>query len=337
MRALKIILILAFALAALIGLLGSIGGDRMRVERSIVINAPVEEVWEHVATLAAQDRWSPWNEQDPAMKKTYQGADGTVGAMQRWEGNDAVGKGELRITAVEPLRAVRMRLAFVEPFQSESEVAIELAPEGEGTRATWTKDDDMGFGDRLMNKFIDIAGMVAKDYDKGLALLKQQAEAAWAAKPKFEIRTMDWPGALYVGTREVVALADLKAAFEKGFGGAMAALNKAKAQPAGPPSGVYFAWDEERKTADLIAGIPALPDAVAKAKGLDTHEVPASRALVIDYSGGYSGLAAAHGALRARIRKDGLAQQLAIEEYITDPLAEPDSTKWLTRVIYLVQ
>ncbi|MFN3875470.1 MAG: SRPBCC family protein, partial [Flavobacteriales bacterium] len=138
MRALKIILILAVAMAALIGALGYFGSDHMRVERSIAIAAPVDEVWQHVATLSAQDRWSPWNERDPAMKKTIEGDDGAVGAVQRWEGNREVGKGELRITAVEPHRAVRMRLAFIEPFQNESDVGIELAPEGDGTRATWT-------------------------------------------------------------------------------------------------------------------------------------------------------------------------------------------------------
>jgi effector-binding domain-containing protein len=68
------------------------------------------------------------------------------------------------------------------------------------------------------------------------------------------------------------------------------------------------------------------------------HEAPASKVLVLDHRGGYSGLGAAHQAMDKHMQKQGLQQgDIVLEEYITDPMAEPDSSKWLTRVVYYVK
>lgn len=54
-------------------------------EKSIAINAPIDSVWETVNSLTALDKWSPWNDQDPNMKKE------TTALMELWERNK-VGK-----------------------------------------------------------------------------------------------------------------------------------------------------------------------------------------------------------------------------------------------------
>ncbi len=338
MRALKIIVILVLVIAIAIVLLGTTGADSYRYERSTVIAAPPEAVWGHVSSLSAMDAWSPWSAMDPNMTKSVEGTDGTVGAISKWEGNKDVGKGEQRIDELKPHSLVRTHLTFIEPWSSESEALIELAPEGEGTMVTWAMTGTNDFMGKLMGKFMDMDALIGKNFEKGLRMLKEQAEQAYAAVPRYEIKVVERPAMLYVGKRGIVRWEDLEKTFAEGFGAGMAAIGKAKVPPAGPPSGVYFEWNEADKTADLIAGIPAPLSAKAKLKGLELYEAPATKALLIEYYGGYQGIAKAHEAMDAYIKSTGLTHHTnVVEEYITDPGAEPDSSKWLTNVIYFVK
>ncbi len=341
MRALKILLIILGSLALLVVILGLTGSDTYRYERSITIAAPADAVYGHVSSLGALDKWSPWNDLDPDMKKSIDGTDGTVGATAKWEGNEDVGKGEQRIDELVQGERVRTHLTFLEPFASESDALYELAADGEGTKVTWAMVGDNGFMSKLMCKFMDMDAMIGKDFEKGLARLKEQVESAEyaAAKlPAYEITTVDRPAMLYVGKREVVKWADMKAFFGKHFGEGMAAIGKAGVAPAGAHTGVYFEWNEKDMTADMIAGIPVAADAKAKLKGLDVYETPASKALVIDYAGGYSNMMAAHGAMDEYMKANNLTMNMnVVEEYITDPMSEPDSTKWHTNIVYLVK
>jgi len=338
MRALKIILILAGGIVVLLGILGLIGDNHFRYERSITIAAPPSAVWSHVSTFAATDKWSPWNEMDPNMKKSMEGEDGTVGAVSRWEGNKDVGKGEQRIDSIVPNELIRTRLKFIEPWEAENDAVVELAPDGDGTKVTWAMEGENTFMTKIMGMFMDMEAMIGKDFEKGLTNLKAMAEETYAAQPKYEITSMDWPGKSYIGKREVVKWADMKAAFETGFGADMAALGNAKVDPAGPPSGVYFEWNEKDMTADMIVAMPVASEAKAKLKGQELYDSPASKALMIAYTGGYGGSASAHMAMDEYIKANGLTHHTnVIEEYITGPSTEPDSTKWLTNIIYLVK
>ncbi len=341
MRALKIILIIIGVLAVIVCVLGFTGNDTYRYERSVTIAAPADLVYTHVSSLGALDKWNPWNDLDPAMKKSMEGTDGTVGAIARWDGNEDVGKGEQRIDSLVPGQLVRTHLSFKEPFENEADAAIELASAGDSTTVTWAMMGENGFMNKVICTFMDMDAMIGKDFEKGLGRLKEQAEKAYAETPKapvYEITTVDRPAALYVGKREVVKWAEMKAFFGKHFGEGMAALAKVGVAPAGVPTGVYFEWNEKDMTADLIAGIPVALDAKGKLKGLDLYEVPASKALVIDYTGGYSNMAAPHEAMDAYIKANSLTHHTnVVEEYITDPMSVPDSTKWHTNIIYLIK
>jgi hypothetical protein len=54
--------------------------------------------------------WSPWEEIDPAVSRTYSGPDAGVGAVYEWAGNRKAGAGRMEITdAVEPSK---VQIAF---------------------------------------------------------------------------------------------------------------------------------------------------------------------------------------------------------------------------------
>ena len=88
-------------LAIVIGML--VVGKKYHFEKSIVINAPVEKVWQNVNSMKAVNSWSPFMDYDKNMKQSYSGVSGQVGDTYHWSGNEQAGEGEEKITALEPV------------------------------------------------------------------------------------------------------------------------------------------------------------------------------------------------------------------------------------------
>ena len=281
MRALKTILIILGVLVALVIILGLTGSKTYRYERSVTIAAPADAVYAQVSSLGAMDKWSPWNEKDPSMKKSLEGTDGTVGAVAKWEGNDDVGKGEQRIDSLAPNTLVRTHLTFLEPWQQECTAGIDLTGGEDSTKVTWFMAGDNNFWGNVFGVFMDMDAMIGKDFEKGLGQLKsiveedvaKEKEARAKLLAAYAIETGDRPAMLYVGVRKTIKWADMKQFFTESFGATMAAMKAAKVKPAGAPVGVYFKWDKANQEADLLAGFPVAADA----KGFKGNRPPTSK------------------------------------------------------------
>ncbi|MDP4239579.1 MAG: SRPBCC family protein [Bacteroidota bacterium] len=144
-------------------------------EKSITINAPIDTVWEHVNSLSALDKWSPWNDYDPEMKKSLTGRDGTVGAMQNWESN-IVGSGSQSITNIDKPSLFETELKFYKPHKSQGKAYIKLVYEGRLTKVTWGMTTRMPYPMNIMILFINVEKSMGKDWNKGLLKLKEQSE-----------------------------------------------------------------------------------------------------------------------------------------------------------------
>jgi effector-binding domain-containing protein len=346
MRALKTLLIILLSLLALLVVLGLMGPSTYRVERSAVVAAPPEVVYGYVSRLESMKQWGPWQEMDKDQVQSLEGADGTVGAVWKWEG-DTVGKGSQTIMSLEPNRSVRCKLHFVEPFESISTATYDLQAVGDSTMVTWGMEGENGFMGKVMGVFMDMDKMIGPDFEKGLANLKglaekEQADKAAAVAGKtfggYVIETIERPEMVYVGKRSKVKFSELEKFYGSSFGAAGAAIGTAGLNMAGAPSGVYFQWDEKAQVADLFAGMPVVAPADVKLPGMEVYTVPASKMLHIAYYGSYDGSMRAHMAMDEMIQAKGFTHYgNVIEEFITDPMAEPDTTKWLTNIYYMIK
>lgn len=184
----RILLGLVFILAALVGYVALQPSD-YAVARSRVVQAAPAVVYEQVATFKNWRKWSPWDELDPDMERTYGGSETGEGATYAWKGNEDVGRGSMEITKAVPGESIEIALAFEEPFKSKSTTGFAFKEVAGGTEVTW---DMKGTHDGLVSKafslLFNLDEMIGKDYDKGLATLasvaeKAAAEAAPAAEP----------------------------------------------------------------------------------------------------------------------------------------------------------
>jgi len=178
----KILLILVVALGLFLAFVAS-RPDDFKIERSTVVNAPAAAVFPLVNDLHKANDWSPWAEMDAGMKHTYAGPAAGVGASHAWEGNDKVGTGKQTIIESKPNQLVRVKLEFMKPMQATNEADFTLAPEGQGTKVSWAMTGHHSFISKLFSTVFNMDKMVGGDFEKGLAKLKTQAEAAAAKAP----------------------------------------------------------------------------------------------------------------------------------------------------------
>lgn len=173
-----VVIYIVIGLILLLFILSAIAPKNYSVEKSVRIHRPVEEVFQFVKYLRNQDRWTKWNQMDPNIKKTFQGEDGKIGFRFGWESEKRqVGAGQQTITAIDENEVVYTRLEFFRPMKSESDAYIRtVAVDDTTTDVFWGFTGEMNTPRNVMLLFMDMGKLVGKDFEEGLAMLKEVLE-----------------------------------------------------------------------------------------------------------------------------------------------------------------
>lgn len=150
--------------------------DTFRIERSIVIAAPADAIQPHIDDLRAWPHWSPYEAKDPDMQREFGGAARGVGAWYAWDGDGNVGTGRMEIVESTPDH-VRLRLDFVRPMEASNAADFTLTPDGNGTRVSWSMSGASPLVTKVMQVLLDFDAMLGRDFETGLANLKQRVES----------------------------------------------------------------------------------------------------------------------------------------------------------------
>ena len=146
------------------------------LSRSTRVQADVATVHALIDDFREWPKWSPWEGVDPDLRRDYSGPDHGVGSTYHWSGNKKAGEGEMQIKESTPTSVV-VDLEFLKPFKATNVTTFTLVPAGDATEVTWTMTGTRGALMSLMGKlFFDKA--IGRDFEKGLAALKQSAEQA---------------------------------------------------------------------------------------------------------------------------------------------------------------
>jgi uncharacterized protein YndB with AHSA1/START domain len=173
MKVLKILGIVSGVLA-LIVLLGVLFLPvEASLQRSIVIDAPAEKVFQELNTYKTFNQWSPWYEKDTNAQYVHVGPESGVGASVSWKSAE-VGNGSQQIIAAEENKRVRQELRF-EGFDDPSFSEFILEEVEGGTRITWTYESEMRGLWKWMGLMME--SFLGPDYERGLEKLKAYVEA----------------------------------------------------------------------------------------------------------------------------------------------------------------
>ena len=179
----KVLIAVAVLVAVLVVVIQMQPADYTVTRSATVVGAP-QMAYDVVADFHQWDRWSPWSKMDPNQKVVHSGAPSGKGAVYEWSG-EKTGAGRMTIVDAKPAELVDIKLEFTKPFESTSPTLFAFAPEGDGTKVTWTMKGTSNF----MSKAVTlVAGpmdkMMGPQFDEGLANLGKVMEEEKAKAEK---------------------------------------------------------------------------------------------------------------------------------------------------------
>jgi carbon monoxide dehydrogenase subunit G len=151
--------------------------DSFRVERSLRVEASAVQVLALLQDFHRWTEWSPWEQIDPSMQRSYSGALSGKGAVYAWSGNGKAGAGRMELVDVAADR-VLIQIDFLKPFKARNTVEFTLHNQGEATRVVWSMFGPSPFISKLMGLVINMDKLVGRDFEKGLANLQAVLKAA---------------------------------------------------------------------------------------------------------------------------------------------------------------
>ena len=151
-------------------------GKTLFLERSVVIDRPVEDVFSYVRFIENHKDFSVWHSADPDMVVSTSGEDGKVGFVHSWDSQmKKVGAGSQEITEMLGRERISYELRFERPMQTTnySNVHFLSLPE-QRTRVTWDFSGEMSFPMSLF-AFV-FKWMLGRDIQQNLNRLKAVLE-----------------------------------------------------------------------------------------------------------------------------------------------------------------
>jgi uncharacterized protein YndB with AHSA1/START domain len=146
------------------------------VEREIVINKPIDQVFSYLTSLQNQSNWSTWVLQDPKIKLSYTGEQGTVGSTIVWA-SEMMGNGEQEVKKIDQGKRIDFELRFKEPMASVSPAYITTDAVSETqTKVKWGMSGHMSYPFNFMQVFMDMNKVIGTEYQNSLTNLKKILE-----------------------------------------------------------------------------------------------------------------------------------------------------------------
>jgi len=331
MKFFKLLLFVILGLLGIIAILVIVAPKDFTVKESITIDAPKSVVFKHIQNLKMQHAWNPWNELDPDQVVTFsEGEDGVPGYKYEWSG-PVNGNGFQQLVSVDENTVVQ-DLVFTAPYESKSKVTFEVEETEEGTKVTWTMEGSMPIPMNAVLMFSDMG--MSNDFQRGLKNLEMMV-SDFVSMPVYrgnEVKVVDIEPTRFLGIRENISMEDMQDFYASSYESLYGKLSK---YDIGRASGLYYVWDEETGTTDMVATLVASKDVPA----LEFFELEMSgKALQVELIGDYKGLADAHWAIDDYMTDFGISIKEPVwEEYLVGPDEEADTSKWITKVTYFIE
>ncbi|MFM9945173.1 MAG: SRPBCC family protein [Bacteroidia bacterium] len=338
MRIIRIIFIFIFVIVGLYLLASLFIPSRYTIERSKTFNAPKDIVFEQIASFKDWEKWSPRKERDPKMKSLFGPGDLKVGSYWLWKGKKA-GEGRITATEVKDQHQILYHLSLNSPFKSELDGNIKLESNGNQTKVIWVEEGTNPFYLRVLNLFMN--KKIGPDLERGLELLKTMAESESEILKKeyfgYRIKETRFAGAKVGYVKKAIIMDELDEFFVKNYTKIKSEAKNCNFKIDGQPMALFYRWDYANGVATVAAAIPMQGDSTL-GEDIGLMQLQPQKALLLNYYGGYKSSINAYRALDNFARNNNLRlSKPVIEEYIIGPKTQPDSTRWHTKIWYLLQ
>ncbi len=335
MKALKIVIIILVILLAIVLIPPLFMPSGIYLEKSLVLKAQPEVIWDQVNCLKNWENWDVWH-QDSTMSSRYEGPECGVGSKNVWTYNKSTEGGSQTIIDSKEFEYIKTRLDFQGMGGADTEFKFEKADDG--TKVTWTfKADKSGLLMRWLNAFM-IKPEVAKSYEKGLNNLNEltmnmKSEPKWSTG---DISEVNVDKMMAIAVKVESGPEEISKNMEDNFTKLSTYLQKEGASMAGPPFAIWYKYDDpENFVYDIAMPVSKQLTGEGDIHFLYTYE---GKTVKADHFGDYSTTGHSWSAIMQYMKDKGLEPNGdPWEVYMTDPKDQPDPEKWLTVLYFPVK
>jgi len=336
MKALKyIFLLLLLIIVAGAIYLATLDG-KYDVQRSKIIKAPIEVVYNEVNDYKTWSSWSPWLWKDPTTELTYGESTSGKGASYSWNSNNKdVGAGSMETLESITNKSIDQKILFTKPWESESNIYWSFEPaEGGGTEVTWGMKGEMPFMARYMAAKMD--EYVGADYESGLSKLDSVVQAKMKKYSVIVNGATTHGGGYYLYNTTSCKIDELSAKMQEMMPKVSIYAQKNKIQMAGAAFTLYHKFDPENNAVMFSCAVPVSERVITESgSGILTGMIKPFKAIKTTLKGNYTNSKEAWETAYKYLEENNLEQVAggpALEVHLTDPTSTPNPADWLTEI-----
>ncbi|MBK9270657.1 MAG: GyrI-like domain-containing protein [Saprospiraceae bacterium] len=278
-------------------------------------------------------KWLSWKNEDPELSISLGGRHVNQGANFTFEG-PIFGKG--RVELEESLKDSLMAAQIInDQWPAKVVVTFQIIPESNSSVLLTTRSrivSKIPFFKRVLYR--NFQAEYRNRHQEDLAGLKNYIEGM--INTQFGADATTFPKKYYVGVKAPIYNMNIPKFYAENFPKVYKLLDSMQIKQSGPPVGLIYDWEGGSNYVYIMAALP-VEQKFKPPTGFELEEVPEIPCVKLEVFGHYNNLKTAHVKMDYFMNTSSFTLfPPIIEEYVTNPNEEPDTTKWLTNVYYLL-
>lgn len=335
MKFLKWLGIILFSLVALFLIIPLFLPGTYHVERTSVIERPVDIVFQAAIDMNQRAQWDPWIEMEPDVEIEISMTPEIIGSGYSWKG-EIIGEGKITIQEFIPNSRIKSEIEFFEPQSIKSDIIWEFEKHKNGTGISWAFKGNLSYPiEKWFGLFMEKS--MVPQFEKGLKNFKNFVESQPLLSGRTgEIKEETFDGLIAMTMKEECAKNNVNGKMISMYSSLLKHLKTNNQDIAGFP----FAINHESETEGTIlleCGLP-VSKKLEGTEEIKFKEIPESKVLVASHFGHFNSVETTYKALKEYIAKKNIeVTGIPWEMYMTDPMKEPDQNKWETKIFFPIQ
>ena len=332
---------LIYGIGAFLALLIIIGFALPRthqIEVNTEIDAHPATVFALVNDFRRFSLWAPWANTDPNARFLYSGANRGEGAIVTWDGA-IIGSGNQIITESRPYDYVG--IAINQGESGEARSWFQLTPGVGTTIITWGFEADYGMN--IVGRYFAsmLGGVVARDYQDGLAALKELAESLPGtdfSDVEIEHIVVEASDIALLSTTSRPEPAAISEALGTAYFQILTFIDDNDLSDAGAPLSITRRFSGSELSFDAAIPVRGLTDDTPRdGAGVTIGQTYAGPVIRVRHTGSYKQLTTTHRKISAYLAALGIERNgAAWESYVSDP-GKVAEAELLTYVYYPIR